>query len=316
MTLPYGTISLSQVNTELVRPENAQINMNDSEVRALFVQNTINSQISMSDGNGRTSYFIFTIQSLTSLSNVDLRSFLVQNGWDQIRAVIVSNYGTISSSSTGTPALTISGSFPRGISLNNYGSIIGKGGNGGPGRGNISTFNNYPASYHYGQSGGIGLAVYVPVRITNNAYIAGGGGGGGGGGTYIFYNTKYGSWSGGGGGGGGGASSYFASLGGAAGDVGNGDVYLQNSEGGSNGGYNYIGYGGQGNRSTYSTNFISGTGGNGGSWGNSGATGQEFNYASSWYAAGPGVGGAAGAAVVGNANITWISYGSIYGGIS
>ena len=55
MTLPAsGSISLSQVNTELGRSSTAALSMNDSGLRTLFGVGS--GQISMSSGYGKSSY--------------------------------------------------------------------------------------------------------------------------------------------------------------------------------------------------------------------------------------------------------------------
>jgi hypothetical protein len=212
MALPSsGAISLNNVNVELGLSGTAQISMNDAAVRGLF--GVASGAISMSNGYGKSSQFAFTISS--NQTNANLRTLAVNAGWDQSSKVVATiNSGIyISSNSTGTPALTVSGSFPGGVELTNGGYIIGMGGAGGRGG---QSFANNGAS---GSGGGLALSVSSAITITNNGTIGGGGGGGGGGGmTGGFVDGKS-SFNAGGGGGGGGRSSNAANSSGGAGGV-------------------------------------------------------------------------------------------------
>lgn len=239
---------------------------------------------------GASNQFAFTIGS--NQTNADLRTLALNAGWDgasNLQATIGSGV-YISSNSTGTPALTISGSFPAGVTLINNGYIVGRGGNGGNG-------GYRTGSGGGGASGGGALSVSSAVTIQNNGTIAGGGGGGGGGGgrNYQAGDLDY-KLTGGGGGG--------------------GRTSLTNSSGGSpNGGTGTVNAAGGGGSRQFIQNagaIYSGSGGSGGGWGSSGSSGGSGG---SGYPYGGG-GGGAGYAVSGNGNITWSSTGARYGGIS
>jgi len=283
MALPSsGAISFNDVNVELGLSGTAQISLNDAAVRGLF--GVASGAISMSDGYGKSSEFAFTIASNTTDAN--LRSLAVAAGWDESTSLVATlDSGIyISSTGTGTPALTINGAFPSGVKFVNNGTVVGDGGNGGSGG---YAYNSPP-----GQPGGVGglaLLISVPVSIENNGTIAGGGGGGGGGGGSVYSIGKaigydY------GGGGGGGRSGLTNSSGGTSG------AYAGNA-----GTVSAAGSGGAG-RNT------SGVGGAGGGWGSSGSAGAKA------YGAGdPGAGGGGGAATSGQSYVTWLATGTRYG---
>ena len=278
------TSGLNQsVNIELNRAATASINMNESAVRTLAA--VPSGAISMSNFYGKANQFSFSISSNTT--NLDLRSAAISAGWNGSSAVVATiNSGIyVHSTSTGSYALTISGSFPGGVSLTNNGVIVGKGGTGSTYR-DVNTFPNV------GPGGNAGPALFVSTAVTiNNASgrIAGGGGGGGAGGYYAEPGCF--SYTGGGGGGG----------------IGNG-----NADGGfATGTAGTLTAAGSGGSSGEPSSFA-GTGGAGGGYGSAGSSGVRsgsMNY-------GPGPGGAAGACIVGNSNITYINTGTRNGSIS
>jgi len=292
MALPSsGAISLSDVNVELGLSATAQISLNDSAVRTLF--GVASGAINMQNGYGKANEFAFTISS--NINDANLRSLAVAAGWNESTALIATlNSGIyISSTDTGTPALTINGSFPSGVKFVNNGTVVGDGGNGG-----VGGYSYYQAGTA-GGTGGTAISVSVPASIENNGIIAGGGGGGGGGAGSLYEYYPYGQ---GmqiaytrGGGGGGGQSGLTNSSGGY------GNQY------GANGTISAAGGGGGGGTRA-------GTGGTGGNWGANGSNGGTGLYAGD--SSSPGGGGAGGSAVSGNTNITWISTGTRYGGIS
>lgn len=311
MALPSsGSISLGQVNTELGVSATATRSLNDSTTRTLF--NVSSGTISLSNGYGKANQFAFTISS--NQTNANLRTLAINAGWNQSSKVVATiNSGVyVSANSTGTPGLTISGSFPGGVDLINNGYIIGQGGNGGAGIPGETIYTNGGP----GGNGGNALSVSTSVTITNNGIIAGGGGGGGG-----SDKTYIGDFPAGGSGGGGGRTGTTASSGGAAGSgaryQGN-YSYLAGVSGGA--GYSAAAGAGGGGVSKYTADSYfgqtgSGTllyGGNGGGWGSNGGAGQNTGN----FTASPGGGGAAGYAVSGNGYISWAATGTRYGGIA
>lgn len=305
MALPSsGPISLSDVNVELGLSATAQISLNDSAVRTLFAIGS--GAIGMADGRGKANQFAFTISS--NQTNANLATLATNAGWNG-SSKLIATIGSgiyVSSTSTGTPALTVNGSFAGGVELINNGYIIGKGGNGGNGgykNPQQGSGASYPTS---GSGGGLALSVSSAITITNNGTIGGGGGGGGGGqGAYSYYaytqlNAK-------GGGGGGGRTGTSNSSGGTGANAG--------GAGTSSGG----GTGGNGNRPTSPYDYAQGgKGGDGGTWGatggygggGSGSRGGNYSWSTGRY------GGGGGAAISGNSNITWVSTGTRLGAIS
>lgn len=240
MTLPVsGAISLNQVNVELGLAGTTLISMNQASVRTLA--GVPSGAISMQNLQGKANQFNLTIS--TNTLNANLRSLAVAAGWNQSSKVVATiNAGIwVYSNSTGTPALTVNGSFPGGVELINNGNIIGMGGNGNNGTSDSDTA---------GFAGGTALSVSSAVSITNNSNIGGGGGGGNGGGGS---SDQYGTYVGGGGGGGRtGLANSAGGSGGAAGGAGTSSA---------------PGTGGAGNPGR------SNSGGNGGDWGQAGQPG-------------------------------------------
>jgi len=274
------------VNVELGRSGTATINMNESAVRTLA--GVPSGAISMNNFYGKSNAFTFSFNGGT---DVNLRNLALSNGWNGSSALVATNNGTIQSSSTGTPALTISGSFPGGVSLINNALIVGRGGNAGAGGSSREPFQN-PGTP--GAPGGVAISASSAVSITNNSTVAGGGGGGGGGGSYGL--ARSGGGAGGGGGGGIGVSS------GAAG----GTSRFATAGSGSPGTIPAAGGGGNG---VATGGGSGGAGGTGGGYGSNGSNGNTF---SGW--PGPvtpgGAGGSAGGCTSGNANITWVVAGT------
>lgn len=229
--------------------------------------------------------FNFTVSSNTS--NFNLRSAAVAAGWNQSSALICTiNSGVILfSTSTGTPACTINGSFPGGVTLINNGTILGRGGNGGSG---------YRGA---GASGGLGLLVQSAVSINNANRISGGGGGGGAAGQMVAASCREGkvnfdgmAIAGGGGG-----------IGGSTGGAGTQTLCAPSGPSGGSGTLTS-----PGGSASYCCGVSSGAGGTYGSSGGNGQYGNDLG----------GNGGSGGAAVSGNSNITWIATGTRNGAIS
>jgi len=279
------------------------ISLNDTAVRTLA--GVPSGAITMpTNFYGKSNQFSLTISA--NQTNLNLGTYASANGWNgssKLAATI--NSGVyISSNSTGTPALTVSGSFPGGVSLVNNGTIAGMGGNGGGGANGGGS----------GGGGGLALSVSSAITITNNNVIAGGGGGGGGGGAGSYnFGTKFPnvySWAGGGGGGG--QTGLTNSSGGGGGTAPPGNSRSPSGSAGSSGTSSSAGGGGGGG--SYG-GVTGGSGGSGGGWGSAGSSGGAVSNGFPTNT-GPYSGGSAGGAVSGNANITWVATGTRYGGIS
>ena len=277
------------------------ISLNDTAVRSLAGVPS-GAIVMPTNFYGKANQFSFTISSNTS--NANLRSLAVTAGWNTSSKVVATiNSGVyVYSTSTGTPGLTVNGSFPGGVSLINNGTILGMGGAGGAG------------NAQNGNAGGTALLVSTALSVTNNNIIGGGGGGGGGSSFYCYsysaccysYTTNgYGS------GGGGGRTGLTNSSGGSSfhGNCGNGNAGgAGTSTAGGTGG---AGTGGNRNKA----------GGNGGTWGASGSCGQKFACpccAYYWHTTPySGSGGGGGKATCGAGTyITWVATGTRYGSVS
>lgn len=304
MTLPVsGAISLGDVNVELQRSATATISMDDAELRTLFA--VPSGAIGLASGFGKANKFAISITS--NQTNLDLRPWLVSQGWNETSKVeLTINAGVwLSSNSTSIAGLRISGSFPNGLFITNNGYIVGMGGAG-------TGYNTYSGAA--GGAGGDGLSTSSALTLTNNGTIAGGGGGGGGGGAthnHSFYLRPQGVYSPGGPGGGGRSgltNSYSAVNAGTSSGAGAGA--------GTNSTRALVTY----DYNQYQTTIIGGAGGSGGNWGASGAGGAGGYWSTRGQSSGPtpyggGSGGAAGRAVAGNGYITWVTTGSIYGAL-
>jgi hypothetical protein len=196
----------------------------------------------------------------------------------------------VGSGSTGSYAMTVDTSWTAGdtVTIINNGTIVGRGGNGGQSVSPIS------GSGSGGAPGGPALNVNRAITLNNtNGRIAGGGGGGGGGGWGIIYFGKSGAFATGGGGGGG----IGVSSGGAGG--------LANAGTGGTGGSGTFTAAGSGGAPG---NTGATAGGNGGGYGSAGSAGAPGNDSTG--------GGPAGAAIIGNVNITYAGTGLRNGSIS
>ncbi len=232
MALPSsGPLTMAQINAEFGRGNNLNAYRGTTYYTSSGGPFTFSSgAISFSDFYGtqaNSPLFSFNISS--SQANANLRTLAVNAGWNQSSAVVATVNGGvyIYSTAVGTPALTINGSWPGGVTLINNGLIMGQGGQGGgwyfDGVSNPTvTINNYLQS-----AGSAAISLGVSCTIQNNSYIAGGGGGGGNAGTLT---------AGGGAGGGTGGFYYNIAAGGA----------VTTANGGSGGGLGGSGSNGNG----------------------------------------------------------------------
>lgn len=246
-----------------------------------------NGAISLGNFHGSSNLFSFAITS--NQLNLNLYSAAVAAGWNQaspVQCQIQANVRVVSTvertflgvdASTEWAALVIEG-FPNGVTLTNYGYILGKGGSGGAGNGVRGGHGSHAIRYNGN------------LTIFNYGYIAGGGGGGGGG--IYNYNRPgrsivLGGGGGAGGGPGGGTGNNVPSFPGgdggitpaspswfdveiARGDDGRGFDMIDDGEGnlvdvyntGGKGGYN--GGGGAGAGADYGRSFLTGGAGGGG----------------------------------------------------
>ena len=301
-----GAISLSDIQTEFTGSN--PISMSEYYRGLLVTDNNTNvptsGVISLANFYNSVRQFAFTI-STSYTTTQDLRTLALAAGWDAAAPVVatissgvtfrgvagtgggggasVVPYGSNDVAGTaGGAGLTVSGSFPGGVSLINNGTIYGSGGGGGAG--------GSTAGGGIGGAGGSAIIVSTALSMTNNSVIGGGGGGGGGGsawGTGGIVRS--------GGGGGGGA------------------VYGQYGSGGNWEGID----GGPGGSGTETAGGAGGfndqnksPGGVGGARGAAGTT--PYN---TFTGGNGGAGGAGGAAVSGNSYVTWAATGTRYGAL-
>jgi hypothetical protein len=216
ISLGGSTVGQS-VNLELGQSATTTISFNDANVRTL-TGTTAGTSLSMPGGFwGKSTGASFTIT--TNQKQLDLRAWVLANGWNGTLAVTVTiDTGVyIWSDDVTVAGLIIGGAWPGGLTIVNKGYILGKGGKGGgskkPGDPEPIYYTPVPA-----QAGGPAVSAGANCNIVNNGYICGGGGGGG-----------MGEFAAGGGGAGGGAggdySTYFlgagtgTALGGAGGTL-------------------------------------------------------------------------------------------------
>ena len=298
MTLPVsGPISANAINVELMLDPTAPMSLDGPAARELFARLT--GEISYDHGHGKSSTVFITYNPAGGFAHgVNLRQIAIDAGWNQTAyvEVTISPSTVIYSTSTSIPSLTVDGSFPNGVKLINAGVIMGRGGSGGIG--GHGDWGNGPSGTP-GGTGGTGVNISTSVTIENAGTIAGGGGGGGGGGSGL--NVTY-------GGGGGGGAAY-----GGGGARIPGSAWDNSGAGGSL--YTAGGGGGSIDLGTKKKAHPGGAGGAGGAPGAAGGGGQggAGGYGGS---EAPGPGGAPGAATYGNAYVTWITVGTIYGALN
>lgn len=275
-----GQISLANIQTEFGGSN--PISLNEYYRNGLYVtsNNTgvpTSGVISLSQFYSTTAQFSFTISSNYSTPQ-DLRTLALAAGWDSNDYLVVTNSAIISSNTTGTAALTISGSFPNGVLLINNGTIVGMGGRGGG------------AEQNNAEAGGDAILVSSNVSINNGSgTIAGGGGGGSSSPSFGWCGTVLTT------AGGAGASGLTQSLGGASNGVRTGDGYPSSLSGSF---YSIPG----GAKQDGACGVVNSPSGAGGSWGSAGVN-------AGWS------GGAAGKALSGDSYVTWVATGTRYGAL-
>ncbi|MDD5248612.1 MAG: FG-GAP-like repeat-containing protein [Rhodocyclaceae bacterium] len=265
--------------------------------------------------------FTFTQTISSNTTDYNLVSAAVAGGWNRsvpLVATVTINPGVVVSATTTTAAaFSTGGGFvaqSRLVLINN-GTIVGKGGAGGSGTSMSTTTWTVKAP----MAGGPALSITWPIDIINNGVIAGGGGGGGAGGGYkknvtvpgsSMLVTAYAGSSGGGGGAGGG-------VGGAAGIATQG-TYIVSGLAGSPGTSTSGGAGGGMVVCSANSAVIANSGGAGGGLGQSGQPGSATYGTTGMngvYVATSTPGGAGGAAVSGNSNVSWLATGTRLGAI-
>lgn len=249
--------------------------------------------------------------TLGNENSVDVYARAIANGWDKVSPLSVIVTGDIGSNSTATPALLFSGSYPDvTLTINAGVYVCGRGGVGG-------------AANQAGQVGGTAIQTTGKLKIDNKGVIGGGGGGGGGYWTnsYSESNVSY---------GGDGAGLPVLPL--RSGAIGPGSSKTNGGQGtrgySSASGYVSGGVGGVPG-STGGTGPSGGGGGLGGNGGGSQGVGSGTTRTDPGGSGinGPGqtdsdptyndyasyAGGTAGKAIVGIANVTYVTQGTVYG---
>jgi len=103
MTLPSsGTISLSQVNTELSKSSTATISMNDTDARALAEKTGSGNKIKMSDFYGKSSSGSTPPSPPSSVIQVNDPSGASNQGWNNINNILTVD-GNFASSNIDNP---------------------------------------------------------------------------------------------------------------------------------------------------------------------------------------------------------------------
>lgn len=223
---------------------------------------------------------VYVLRNITS-SGYNLRSWAVSSGWNGTSAIIIKIDASCS-----FKGLIIDSSWPGGLTVLNYGTIIGQGGSGGSSGGaggsgssallisgtSVIYFKNYGTIA--GGGGGGGSSTIAPQNtIATYGYLyPGGGGGAGGGAGGSGIRSKGGTYSGGSGGGigsSGSAGSYATPMSNFL-TVASGTQGYGGGAGGGGGGTFYF--------STLDTYYASGGGGGGGVIGGSGGTGGTSYY--------------------------------------
>lgn len=292
MALPSsGTISLSQVNTELGLAAATAISLNQANVRSLA--GVASGTISMSNLHGKSNVqevvFDNSGGAWGNWQDQNLRNIFTNSGIaiTSSKVKVILRSITITSSAIGVAAIETGSGWPAGTNLEvvieSTSQIVGRRGTGGAGAAGTSS-----GVASAGSAGGRALTITSAIsggsiKITNQGAIRGGGGGGGGGGRASQTTGK-------------GSTGYYA--------------------GGTGGtGYGSTGTAGAVAAATAGTvgSYGSGAGGGGGAAGTVGSAGAAGTGA---YSSGGAGGGAAGPAIINSALATIVNTGTISGSLS
>jgi hypothetical protein len=290
--MPADQISYPRnVGDTIVSQDSAVSKISGDIIRATdygFGTDKIGSTILRTDYNVQT----FILPAATYLK-LNLRSYVDSRGYDGVGEVIfvVSSGTWIYSDSISEPALT-TGQFARGIVLRNYGTISGKGGDGGV----VYWATSSGSSATVGGNGGVAVRTECRTEIKNYGIIAGGGGGGSGG-FYRYNDPSTNDVPLGGGGGAGGGNG---------GGTGNGSIVTKAGGAGTNATFNGVGADGPPLHTSYPS-----TAGKGGGAGGGGGAGAD--YGRSFLTGGGGGGGGSTFPGVGGAGAVTGRYGSFGG---
>jgi hypothetical protein len=305
---PSSILDISSTNKGLVFPSmtTAQRNAIISPAHGLHIFNTNVGSLQYYDTvfHVWTSYCT-TCQVYSDTIWANTTAYLVPQGYNKVR-IVINNLVAVSGTDVAPAISLVNVSEGGAVIIENYGSIYGKGGDGGAGGGNSTAMANncLPTPPQAGNNGkdAVHSKSNSQLTIYNYGIIAGGGGGGGGG----NYGTSLTSAGGGGGGGQG-----TPSAGGAKGNYISYDIIfnchpeISNPANSTDGGSGTI---------TVPGNFGTGsTGTGGGSRGGFGGTLGQPGQAG--FGTG-GAGGAAGKAIrfnSGNNSTVNIGAGTVYG---
>lgn len=292
-----GATAGQSIAVELGLSPTGAISLNQSNVRTLAGVPS-GAIIMPTNFYGKANAFNFTATISSNTTNYNLRSAAVAAGWDQVIAlnasVTINSGVTISATSTGVAAFDTGVSFPAGttLSITNSGSILGLGGAGGVGGTNAGNGAT-------GSIGGNAFRAQAPITVNNLGTFSSGNGGQGGG---AAVRT--------------GGTSGTTTAGCAP------NIACTSSPRCNNGFCNTdTGPTGATGEST-GTNGATGTAGSSASFGNARSCvspcgiGPGCNQIVACTTGTPGAGGLAGAAVVGNSNITWTAFGTRNGAIT
>jgi hypothetical protein len=109
-----------------------------------------------------TSTQSFTVNITNAVTNINIRQYALDRGWNSIQPVVINilESGSISGNDASSPVVHVVGSYPGGITIINAGSISG-----------VSAYTKVDGTY---VSPGDAIKVEVPCTIINNGTIHGG----------------------------------------------------------------------------------------------------------------------------------------------